>query len=121
MPVPFEALLPLGVIIGMVSLTGIGLRAVKTSANGSHNPRYNIDNWDQSMMRRDERLTGSPRGQQVSDKGIANASIQQCRYTFINHVNILEWMISTSLQSNEKAPEEFSVNSIWYAEKVPLI
>lgn len=29
-------------------------------------PRYNVDAWDQMMMERDRRLTGSARGQSVS-------------------------------------------------------
>ncbi|KAI9593565.1 hypothetical protein BDF19DRAFT_448189 [Syncephalis fuscata] len=67
MPVPFEALLPLGIITGLMAATGFGLRAIKRSANEGHKPRYHLDTWDHSMMRRDNRLTGTFRGQQASN------------------------------------------------------
>ncbi|KZZ95612.1 hypothetical protein AAP_01288 [Ascosphaera apis ARSEF 7405] len=46
MPVPFEALLPYGIIIGMFGVTGFGLGTLKYFANGHKNPRRAIDTWD---------------------------------------------------------------------------
>ncbi|KND90637.1 hypothetical protein TOPH_04737 [Tolypocladium ophioglossoides CBS 100239] len=59
MPVPFEALLPYAIMIGMFGVTGTGLAAVKTWRNEGKRPRYSLDQWD----KRDRRLTGTLRGQ----------------------------------------------------------
>ncbi|SAL98229.1 hypothetical protein [Absidia glauca] len=64
-PVPFEALLPFGIITGFFMATASGLRAVKYYANDKHPHRFGLDNWDLQMMERDKRLTGSLRGQSV--------------------------------------------------------
>ncbi|DAA74017.1 TPA_exp: hypothetical protein A8136_3799 [Trichophyton benhamiae CBS 112371] len=63
MGVPFEALLPYGIIIGLFGVTGVGLSTLKYYSNGRKNPRRGIDAWDQQMMERDLRLTGQRRGQ----------------------------------------------------------
>ncbi|KAK2799054.1 hypothetical protein FQN51_007160 [Onygenales sp. PD_10] len=63
MGVPFEALLPYGIIIGMFGVTGFGLSTVKYFSNGRKNPRRGIDVWDRQMMERDQRITGVFRGQ----------------------------------------------------------
>ncbi|ODH38526.1 hypothetical protein ACO22_02289 [Paracoccidioides brasiliensis] len=46
MGVPFEALLPYGIIIAMFGVTGFGLSTVKYYSNGRKNPRRGIDMWD---------------------------------------------------------------------------
>ncbi|RUS23848.1 hypothetical protein BC938DRAFT_474523, partial [Jimgerdemannia flammicorona] len=63
MPVPFEALLPFGIIAAMFAVTGTGLSVVKYHANDKKMPRYNLDTWESQMMQRDKQLTGSIRGQ----------------------------------------------------------
>ncbi|EEQ33569.1 conserved hypothetical protein [Microsporum canis CBS 113480] len=74
MGVPFEALLPYGIIIGLFGVTGVGLSTVKYYSNGRKNPRRGLDAWDQTncfnskllnflVMERDLRLTGQMRGQ----------------------------------------------------------
>ncbi|KAK7518714.1 uncharacterized protein IWZ02DRAFT_356116, partial [Phyllosticta citriasiana] len=70
MGVPFEALLPYGIIIGMFGLTSFGLGQVRRIQNGGKNWRYGVDKWDKvchpavtTVMRRDKRLTGYHRGQ----------------------------------------------------------
>ncbi|EZF34506.1 hypothetical protein H101_01939 [Trichophyton interdigitale H6] len=75
MGVPFEALLPYGIIIGLFGVTGVGLSTLKYYSNGRKNPRRGIDAWDQVscgatssspfqlVMERDLRLTGQRRGQ----------------------------------------------------------
>ncbi|EMR09979.1 hypothetical protein PNEG_01737 [Pneumocystis murina B123] len=63
MPVPFEAVLPFGIIIGMFVVTGGLLTAVKQYRNEGYTPRYSVDRWDEQMMERDRRLTGSLRKQ----------------------------------------------------------
>ncbi|CVK90810.1 uncharacterized protein FMAN_09039 [Fusarium mangiferae] len=66
MPVPFEALLPYAIMIGMFGISGTGLAVVKNWQNEGKRPRYSVDQWDrQSMilMDRDRRLTGTLRGQ----------------------------------------------------------
>ncbi|KAF9415346.1 hypothetical protein BGZ94_000124 [Podila epigama] len=63
MPVPFEALIPLGLITGFFGASGILFNKLKTSVNEGQPPRYGIDRWDRVMMDRDFRLTGTLRGQ----------------------------------------------------------
>ncbi|KAF4595538.1 small secreted protein [Ophiocordyceps camponoti-floridani] len=63
MPVPFEALLPYAIMIGMFGVTGLGLGFVKSYQNEGKNPRWSLDAWDRQMMVRDKRLTGTFRGQ----------------------------------------------------------
>ncbi|KAL7970368.1 hypothetical protein HDV63DRAFT_38647 [Trichoderma sp. SZMC 28014] len=62
-PVPFETLLPYGIMIVMFGATGTGLAAFKTWQNEGKRPRYSLDQWDRQMMDRDRRLTGTLRGQ----------------------------------------------------------
>ncbi|KAJ5476298.1 hypothetical protein N7475_002027 [Penicillium sp. IBT 31633x] len=68
MGVPFEALLPYGIIIGMFGVTGYGLHYVKRFANDGKKARWNRDLWDRQMMERDLRITGSLRGQSSNHK-----------------------------------------------------
>ncbi|KAJ5751104.1 hypothetical protein N7533_008132 [Penicillium manginii] len=89
MPVPFEALLPWGIIATMFGVTGVGLYYTKQLGNEGKKTRWNRDLWDrvshsstpsqsaavgrtrsecpltlvQQMMERDLRLTGTWRGQ----------------------------------------------------------
>jgi len=63
MPLPFEALIPFGLLTVMFAATGTLLNTTKRLANEGLPPRYNIDNWDHMMMERDKRLTGTLRGQ----------------------------------------------------------
>ncbi|KAK3182010.1 hypothetical protein K4F52_006749 [Lecanicillium sp. MT-2017a] len=46
MPVPFEALLPYGIMVVMFGATGTGLAALKTWRNEGKRPRYSLDQWD---------------------------------------------------------------------------
>ncbi|KAJ6008196.1 hypothetical protein N7540_012172 [Penicillium herquei] len=77
MGVPFEALLPYGIIISMFGVTGAGLWVSKRFMNEGKKNRWNSDLWDRqseyrlqlrrqmrwSVMERDLRITGSMRGQ----------------------------------------------------------
>ncbi|KAL6241134.1 hypothetical protein RBB50_012038 [Rhinocladiella similis] len=63
MGVPFEALLPYAIMVGMFGVTGAGLASIKYYKNDYKRPRYLIDRWDRQMMERDHRLTGKFRGQ----------------------------------------------------------
>ncbi|KAG5764125.1 hypothetical protein H9Q72_007798 [Fusarium xylarioides] len=63
MPVPFEALLPYAIMIGMFGISGTGLAVVRNWRNEGKRPRYSVDQWDRQMMDRDRRLTGTLRGQ----------------------------------------------------------
>ncbi|CAG8904690.1 unnamed protein product [Penicillium egyptiacum] len=46
MGVPFEALLPYGIIMTMFGVTGYGLHYVKRFANDGKKARWNRDLWD---------------------------------------------------------------------------
>ncbi|EHA20761.1 hypothetical protein ASPNIDRAFT_128453, partial [Aspergillus niger ATCC 1015] len=63
MGVPFEALLPFGIIIGSFTVGGAGLWAIRRWDNEGKMPRWNKDKWDRVMMERDLRITGTKRGQ----------------------------------------------------------
>ncbi|TID14512.1 hypothetical protein E2P81_ATG08465 [Venturia nashicola] len=69
MGVPFEALLPYGIMLGMFAVTGGALAKLDHMKNGGKRGRWGIDSWDRQMMERDRRLTGYLRGQ--SDRPIA--------------------------------------------------
>ena len=63
MPVPFETLIPYGIIVAMFGVSGAGMSAIKYYQNGGKRARRGIDQWDRQMMDRDRRLTGDIRGQ----------------------------------------------------------
>ncbi|CAO3686324.1 unnamed protein product [Rhizopus microsporus] len=63
MPVPFEALLPLGIITGFFGVTAAGLHVTRYFSNDRKPTRYGLNLWEKQMMERDRRLTGSLRGQ----------------------------------------------------------
>ncbi|KAJ6047976.1 hypothetical protein N7460_004123 [Penicillium canescens] len=50
MGVPFEALLPYGIIITMFGVTGYGLHYVKRFANDGKKARWNRDLWDRQIQ-----------------------------------------------------------------------
>ncbi|KKY35671.1 hypothetical protein UCDDA912_g04278 [Diaporthe ampelina] len=63
MPVPFETLIPYGIILAMFGVSGVGLANIKYYQNGGKRARRSLDQWDRQMMNRDRRLTGFLRGQ----------------------------------------------------------
>ncbi|TDZ28296.1 hypothetical protein C8035_v012348 [Colletotrichum spinosum] len=64
MPVPFETLIPYGIMVAMFGITGTGLAVIKGIQNGGKKPRWGLDQWDRDfVMDRDRRLTGDLRGQ----------------------------------------------------------
>ncbi|CAG8539054.1 14908_t:CDS:2 [Funneliformis caledonium] len=78
MPVPFEALIPLGLITAMFTITGSLLNLSRRHSNDGKPPRFSMDKWDKQMMERDKRLTGSPSRQSaepVAPQGFATSSI----------------------------------------------
>ncbi|KAI1436252.1 hypothetical protein GGR50DRAFT_652485 [Xylaria sp. CBS 124048] len=74
MGVPFEALIPYGIILAMFGATGAGLSKLRHWQNGHKRPRRSLDQWDRVVMDRDRRLTGLLRGQ--SDAAIAPAGFE---------------------------------------------
>ncbi|KAL8877960.1 MAG: hypothetical protein Q9192_008554 [Flavoplaca navasiana] len=64
MGVPFEALLPGVIIMGLMGITGAGMSTIRAMQNGGKRGRHSVDQWDrQAVMERDRRLTGMLRGQ----------------------------------------------------------
>ncbi|PWN38358.1 uncharacterized protein FA14DRAFT_26135 [Meira miltonrushii] len=63
MPVPFEAFIPMGLVVVMFGVTGTGFSLAKRLTNEGKPARHSVDDWDSMMMKRDERLTGTARGQ----------------------------------------------------------
>ncbi|KAJ3508132.1 hypothetical protein NLJ89_g5920 [Agrocybe chaxingu] len=66
MPVPWEALIPFGLLTAMFGAAGTLFAASSRAQNLGKPPRYGIDNWDTMMMKRDKQLTGHERGQSAS-------------------------------------------------------
>ncbi|GJP87447.1 hypothetical protein AnigIFM49718_002299 [Aspergillus niger] len=50
MGVPFEALLPFGIIIGSFTVGGAGLWAIRRWDNEGKMPRWNKDKWDRYVI-----------------------------------------------------------------------
>ncbi|KAM3075504.1 hypothetical protein ACMFMG_007650 [Clarireedia jacksonii] len=46
MGVPFEALLPYGIMLGMFGITGAGLSKIRHMQNGGKRARHSVDAWD---------------------------------------------------------------------------
>ncbi|PRT56381.1 hypothetical protein B9G98_04002 [Wickerhamiella sorbophila] len=67
--IPFEALLPYGIMFSLLTICGGGLSAVHYLRNDGKRDRWNVDAFDRSLIERDIRLTGRARGQ--SDSPIA--------------------------------------------------
>ncbi|KAF5329041.1 hypothetical protein D9611_013888 [Ephemerocybe angulata] len=65
MPVPWEALIPFGLLTAMFGTAGTLLNASQRFQNLGKPPRYNLDKWEESMLERDRRLTGHKRGQSI--------------------------------------------------------
>ncbi|KAF9000195.1 small secreted protein [Cyathus striatus] len=63
MPVPWEALIPFGLLTTMFGAAGTLMNVSARAQNQGKPPRYHIDEWDEMMMERDRRLTGHVRGQ----------------------------------------------------------
>ncbi|CAI6322367.1 unnamed protein product [Periconia digitata] len=63
MGVPFEALLPYGIMLGMFTFSSFAVGSLKEMQNGGKKTRRGLDVWDRQMMQRDRRLTGWARGQ----------------------------------------------------------
>ncbi|WFD22344.1 hypothetical protein MEQU1_001014 [Malassezia equina] len=63
MPVPFEAVIPMAIVVTLFTVTGTGFSGVSRLANEGKPLRHNVDEWERMMMRRDFRLTGTKRGQ----------------------------------------------------------
>ncbi|KZT29355.1 small secreted protein [Neolentinus lepideus HHB14362 ss-1] len=77
MPVPWEALIPFGLLTAMFGVAGTLLNASAHVQNQGKGPRYNTDAWDEMMMDRDKRLTGHKRGQRsdpVAPEGFSTSS-----------------------------------------------
>ncbi|KAG8725810.1 hypothetical protein FRC12_024011 [Ceratobasidium sp. 428] len=65
MPVPWEATIPFMLLTTMFAATGTLFNVSARFANDGKPPRYGLDTWEEMMMERDRRLTGSLRGQKV--------------------------------------------------------
>ncbi|EAU82707.1 hypothetical protein CC1G_08864 [Coprinopsis cinerea okayama7 len=63
MPVPWEALIPFGLLTAMFGTAGTLFNISTRAQNEGLPPRYNLDKWESLMMERDKRLTGTKRGQ----------------------------------------------------------
>ncbi|KAN0097195.1 NADH dehydrogenase 1 alpha subcomplex [Tylopilus felleus] len=89
MPLPWEALIPFGLLTTMFAAAGTLLNTSKRAQSQGKTRldlqpvRYNIDAWDEMMMDRDKRLTGHIRGQ----------------------------------KSDPTSPEGFDTSSAWYTQQ----
>jgi len=67
--IPYEALLPYGVMFSLLTIAGGGLSGIHFLRNGGKRDRWNLDRYETYLIERDYRLTGSYRGQ--SDAPVA--------------------------------------------------
>ncbi|KDQ64231.1 hypothetical protein JAAARDRAFT_27853 [Jaapia argillacea MUCL 33604] len=63
MPVPWEALIPFGLLTTMFAAAGTLFNTSQRLQNQGKPVRYGLDAWENMMMDRDKRLTGHLRGQ----------------------------------------------------------
>ncbi|KAI0539074.1 hypothetical protein GGR58DRAFT_500512 [Xylaria digitata] len=56
MPVPFEALIPYGIVLAMFGATGAGLSKLKHWQNGNKRQRRSLDQWDRQSTNFEPRL-----------------------------------------------------------------
>ncbi|KAK4927949.1 hypothetical protein LTR66_016258 [Elasticomyces elasticus] len=63
MGVPFETLLPYGLMLGLFGVTGASVSTLRWYTNDYKRPRRGLDRWDRQMIERDMRITGKMRGQ----------------------------------------------------------
>lgn len=68
MPVPWEAFIPIGLLTAMFGVSGTLLNTTRRFKDDGKPPNYNQDKWEEMMEKRNQRLTGSPRGQCVEAK-----------------------------------------------------
>ncbi|KIM35161.1 hypothetical protein M413DRAFT_449868 [Hebeloma cylindrosporum] len=81
MPVPWEALIPFGLLTAMFGAAGTLVNLSQRAQNLGKPPRYGIDNWDTMMMNRDKQLTGHQRGQSVNPVAPSEFSTNSVWYT----------------------------------------
>ncbi|KAF8605250.1 small secreted protein [Ceratobasidium sp. AG-I] len=65
----------------MFAATGTLLNISNRFANDGKPPRYGLDTWEEMMMERDRRLTGSTRGQAVDPKAPEEFATNSSWYT----------------------------------------
>ncbi|KAG8928479.1 hypothetical protein FRC02_006848 [Tulasnella sp. 418] len=81
MPVPWEAMIPFGLLTAMFGVTGTAFSIAKRATNDGKPPRYRIDQWEEMMMERDKRITGSIRGQKSDTLAPESFSTNSAWYT----------------------------------------
>ncbi|KAH8118735.1 small secreted protein [Phellopilus nigrolimitatus] len=81
MPLPWEALIPFGLLTTMFAAAGTLLNVSQRAQNLGKPPRYKIDEWDEMMMERDRRLTGHRRGQQTDPVASESFATNSTWYT----------------------------------------
>lgn len=79
--------------------------------------RYGIDRWDEMMMERDRRLTGSKRGQSVSQSLWLFSPLHSCVAVALCAPHDLPPK-RANVQTDPIAPKDFSTNSVWATERV---
>ncbi|KAJ5627346.1 hypothetical protein N7528_004773 [Penicillium herquei] len=114
MGVPFEALLPYGIVISMFGVTGAGLWVSKRFMNEGKKNRWNSDLWDRQSQYR-------PLIEEEKEV-IEDGRIKEFIYT--NHLILAvmerDLRITGSLRgqsSNHIAPKGFEVSNPWKLEK----
>lgn len=63
MAIPFEGLIPYTIMAAFFGLAGHGVGFIRYWDNGWKNDRFDLDLFDEKMMKRDFLLTGVRRGQ----------------------------------------------------------
>ncbi|KAG2419568.1 hypothetical protein HFD88_004364 [Aspergillus terreus] len=115
MGVPFEALLPYGIMITMFGVTGAGLTAVKYFSNDGKKARWNRDLWDRVSFL----TTYSVKLGNLANPLTAN---HRQSLTFKLNTTVMERDLRITgtprgQSANAEAPKGFEVSNPWKLEK----
>ncbi|KAJ6155158.1 hypothetical protein N7470_005724 [Penicillium chermesinum] len=113
MGVPFEALIPYGIVIGMFTVAATGISYTKHFTNEGKKPRWNNDLWDrQSKLGRSMNIRFLPKyGVGLSHRIWANIQSQIVMERDLRLTGSLRGQIN-----NPQAPKGFEVSKPWKVE-----
>ncbi|KAF3312994.1 hypothetical protein TWF173_006379 [Orbilia oligospora] len=103
MPVPWETLLPFGLVIAMFTISGAGMSTVSYVAEGYKPRRYNTDIWDHRTIRCAEGAEGV-RIEFTMEAGKTYIVIEGLRRNIIGKHNGTETWIMYTPETNEDCP-----------------
>ncbi|KIH94186.1 hypothetical protein SPBR_06203 [Sporothrix brasiliensis 5110] len=111
MPVPFETLIPYGIMIVMFGVSGAGLSKIRHMQNGGKRARRSTDQWDRCVFAK------GPNDDKRSSKCISNRSwTNSIEFVVMDRDRRLTGLLRGQTD-NPSAPPGFEVNNPWRLEK----